>query len=939
MQDAGRAEPDRFAANLRVRVPRGGLPAWLGDVLLGLDSLGSVTLQLERVDLPPDALDATPAGHAWERRQRALRPWAPHAAAQARLACWESAAASAGAADVDLAFDARLHRLADPSTPAGDRTWTVCDDAGAPLAGRCPLLHSITTGHGIGLRCLQHEPATGAWTVRRTLHVPSRSRYRAGLAEAVVAVQRLVQFAVADLQAEIAGAAAPGPATRVAFEPRAATAVATIAPTLPRAAWLGLCGRWRDWYGLQRLRWVSEHWRIGVIDAPIGRLTDPTFQAPVRWITPDNPAGYWADPFGLPGDPGRVACEFFDERTGMGHLELLQFGADDRLVGRSPLGVGGGHHASFPGVFELDGRRFGLAEIAASRRCMLHEVGDDGAWRALFPLLEGVAAVDPVLFAHGGRYWLAYTDADLGERDNLCLRYADRLQGPWLEHAANPVKLDVTAARMAGNPFRHDGALYRPAQDCLRTYGAAVVLHRVVTLTPTAFEEIEVRRLAPAPGGPCPDGLHTLTAWGERTLVDGKRHGINLLALRRKFTRARRPRGGHAASWAANLTANVMAGATPGAPATPRVFVYVPHLRMGGGETSMLRLAHGLAETGLGVDLVVHTLATCELALPAGVNVLSLDCGGSAAAVWKLAAALRAHRPRWLLSAFPHTNIAAVTARVLARTDTCCIVTEHAPISHQIAQQGGWRYRLLPPLLRWSYRRADAVVAVSHGVRDDLQAMLGLASPPTVIRNPVLPPDFASELARPPDHPWLLDRSIEVVLSVCRLGVEKDLPTLLRAFAEVHRTRPAARLLMAGDGAERAALAALIESLGLAGVAQLPGRTDQPLRWMRHAAVFVLPSRFEGFGNVLVEALACGTPVVSTDCPVGPREVLEGGRWGALVPVGDVRAMARGICNALETRTLPAGAREAAMRHTEARACAEYRRLFDSLSPLTAPRC
>jgi glycosyltransferase involved in cell wall biosynthesis len=360
---------------------------------------------------------------------------------------------------------------------------------------------------------------------------------------------------------------------------------------------------------------------------------------------------------------------------------------------------------------------------------------------------------------------------------------------------------------------------------------------------------------------------------------------------------------------------------------------------MGGGETSMLRLAHGLAATGLAVDLVVHTVRTRELPLPSGVNLLNLECGSSSAAVLKLAAALRTHRPGWLLSAFPHTNIAAIGACALSRTDTRCIVTEHAPLSHQIAQQGGWRYRLLPPLLRSLYRRADAVVAVSNGVRDDLQAIAGLALPPLVIRNPVLPPDFMAESLQAPDHPWLLDPRLEVVLSVCRLGAEKDLPTLLRAFAELRHARPAARLLLAGEGAERPALERLIESLGLRDVAQLPGRTDQPLRWMRHAAVFVLPSRFEGFGNVLVEALACGTPVVSTDCPVGPREVLDNGRLGALVPVGDVTAMAREICLALDTRALPAGAHEAALQYTEERACAEYRRLFERLSPFTVARC
>lgn len=143
-----------------------------------------------------------------------------------------------------------------------------------------------------------------------------------------------------------------------------------------------------------------------------------------------------------------------------------------------------------------------------------------------------------------------------------------------------------------------------------------------------------------------------------------------------------------------------------------------------------------------------------------------------------------------------------------------------------------------------------------------------------------------------------------------RLSPEKDLPTLLHAFSLLHRQRPEAHLLLAGEGPERAGLEALVAALGLQAVVELLGRTRQPLAWMRRAAVFVPASRFEGFGNVLIEALACGTPVVATDCPVGPREVLQGGRFGPLVPVGDAGAMAQAIGQLLDRPALPAGARE-----------------------------
>lgn len=370
-----------------------------------------------------------------------------------------------------------------------------------------------------------------------------------------------------------------------------------------------------------------------------------------------------------------------------------------------------------------------------------------------------------------------------------------------------------------------------------------------------------------------------------------------------------------------------------------RVAVYLPSLRMGGGEISMLRLAGGLAAEGFLVDLVVQTQTSQELPAPPNVAITSLDCAGTLASIRPLARLLRERQPRWLLSALPHTNIAAVLARALSGQDTSCVITEHAPLSHQILHQANWRFRVLPPLIRAIYRRADAIVAVSQGVRNDLQGILGPGIDPVVINNPVLDANFQEDMAQLPDHPWLVDTRLRVILGVCRLSAEKDLPTLIRAFAEVHRHRPETRLLIAGDGADRQRLETLVAELGLTEVARLPGRTATPLSWMRHAAVFVLSSRFEGFGNALVEAMACGTPVVSTDCPVGPREILDHGRLGALVPVGDFRAMADAIANALNSCVPRPGAREAALCYSQASACASYRKLLEDLAERKKSSC
>jgi glycosyltransferase involved in cell wall biosynthesis len=409
--------------------------------------------------------------------------------------------------------------------------------------------------------------------------------------------------------------------------------------------------------------------------------------------------------------------------------------------------------------------------------------------------------------------------------------------------------------------------------------------------------------------------------------------------------------------------------------AAPHLAVLVPHLRQGGGELSMLRLAAALARSGLRVDLLVHTLAGAEVAVPAGLNVVQLGGGealGTLSSLRHLARWLRVHRPRWLLSAFPHTNVAAVAAASWARCGCQVVVSEHAPLSLQIQRQGqlggGWRYRVLPPLVRWAYRRAAAVVAVSQGVRDDLHQLVGPGLQVHTIANPVLD---AAVAAHPPGdgpgapgaaqrwrglpvlhhgaqagqgaqlgqgaqvgtplHPWLTDPSLAVVLSVCRLSEEKGLPLLLQAFATLHAQRPHTRLVLAGDGPLRKPLQRQVQALGLQAVVALPGRIEAPRHWMQRAAVFALASSYEGFGNVLVEALSCGTAVVSTDCPVGPREILDGGRFGALVPVGDAEAMAAALGRAVDAPGAPAGALAHAWQFTDAAACAAYCRLLFAL--------
>jgi len=309
-----------------------------------------------------------------------------------------------------------------------------------------------------------------------------------------------------------------------------------LAPNRRQRAWQRRAGLLRACLRRMSARWLSENWMIGVVDAPIQALLSAPASAPkVRWLGRRAHRHYRADPFGAPGHPQRLYCEEYDYRKGVGRIVMLEVDARNRLTRRStaPLPLQG--HASYPYLFEHAGRLYCIPETAAQNRCLLYEVGADGGWRLVACLLQNVAAADATLFHWDGLFWLAYTDVAQGKFDNLCLSWAPALAGPWQPHAGNPVKIDHRSARPGGTPFVHRGVLYRPAQDCGAGYGSAVVLNRVLQCTPEHYRETPVRRLGPDPHGVNPHGLHTVSAWGGRTLIDGKRHQLNLLDLQRKL--------------------------------------------------------------------------------------------------------------------------------------------------------------------------------------------------------------------------------------------------------------------------------------------------------------------------------------------------------------------------------------------------------------------
>lgn len=330
--------------------------------------------------------------------------------------------------------------------------------------------------------------------------------------------------------------------------------------------------------------------------------------------------------------------------------------------------------------------------------------------------------------------------------------------------------------------------------------------------------------------------------------------------------------------------------------ATPaqRIMLVLPSLGRGGGERVLLQLARSFVEAGREVHLA--TLlggGPLRTFVPQGVALHELvDAGAGSRGLTlarrtfpKLVSLLRTLKPDAVLSTMTGTNLlvamahkrAGSRARLVLR-EASSLVNVHSALKRQA--------------MRWLYRRADGLIAVSGGVAQDLRG-LGLADEKIrVIHNPVDAERLRKlALIGSPLAGW---EGAPYVVSLGRLAEQKDHQTLLRAYA-FSALRSTHRLVIAGEGEERASLEGLARELGLGDRLLLPGAMDNPYRVLADAALHVLSSRWEGYPNVLLEALALGVPVVATDCPYGPREMLDGGRHGQLVPVADPMALARAM--------------------------------------------
>lgn len=360
-------------------------------------------------------------------------------------------------------------------------------------------------------------------------------------------------------------------------------------------------------------------------------------------------------------------------------------------------------------------------------------------------------------------------------------------------------------------------------------------------------------------------------------------------------------------------------------PSNSVVAIFVATSGHSGVDRLIGHLAPAIARRGYPVDILkIHGHGPHFDQLPTGVRRIDLDTKHVYTSFGALVDYLKRHRPAVMLTDKDRVNRTAILARIWSRSATRLVVSSGTTISIDLAHRGWFERILQRTSMGHLYRLADKVIVPSKGVADDMAAYTGLARERIVVLPcPVVSEDLFHNRQPRPHHPWFQTDGPPVILGIGELGPRKDFTTLVRAFAKLRNKHPC-RLVIIGQGKERHRLLATARALGMAEVVDLPGFVPNPYPYMAHAGLLAMTSRWEGLGFVLIEAMAVGTPVVSTLCPSGPSEILDHGRYGQLVPIGDVDALAQAMTATLTDPLPPAVLREAARPYEIERSTTAY---------------
>ena len=340
-----------------------------------------------------------------------------------------------------------------------------------------------------------------------------------------------------------------------------------------------------------------------------------------------------------------------------------------------------------------------------------------------------------------------------------------------------------------------------------------------------------------------------------------------------------------------------------------KITFFIPNLEMGGAERVTVNIVNSLDKKPYNLSLILaQKTGVFVRELPEDVHIFNLGTYSYVKIFLKLTKYFREEQPDIFISVFPIFTVISILAKIFCGSKAKIIIVEHRVFSGTGIYAKTFLKRIflthvVPLFMRVLYPNSMAIVCVSNGVANDISKITGLKSKIETIYNPITYPGIYDLAKEPVDHPWILSKKIPVILAVGRLVEAKDYPNLLTAFSLIVSKKPA-KLLILGDGGEKEKLKALANMLGIANKVDFLGFQKNPYKFMAKADIFVLSSIYEGFPTVVVEAMTCGAPVVSTDCQSGPNEIIKNGKNGLLVPVRDSRALADNIIRLLDNNSL-----------------------------------
>ena len=359
------------------------------------------------------------------------------------------------------------------------------------------------------------------------------------------------------------------------------------------------------------------------------------------------------------------------------------------------------------------------------------------------------------------------------------------------------------------------------------------------------------------------------------------------------------------------------------------VSLFTPSLGGGGAERFMVNLANEFSAKGNKVYLVACSLGSYTSDVREDVEIIDLQSSRVLYSLPKLIAFLSIIKPSTLISTIYHTNMVAVTAGYISRSKTKIIVREdNMSQSHRSKSASFISYKFTFSLKKILYKMSHAVVVLQSAMEEELKMMIpGIENKVKLINN-FIDVDRISSLAKEPvNHPWLQDDyTVPVIMSAGRLSNQKNWPLLIKAFSKTLKERKL-KLIILGEGTLRGEIEGLIKELKIEKDVSLPGFVTNPYSWMARSEIFILSSDFEGFPNVLLEALCCDCSIISSDCDSGPREILEEGKWGQLFKVGDVTDLSVKIQSALD-KNIEYDTKSRARYFSSSRCVEQYEKLF-----------